>query len=68
MLFFLIKKIEFQSIELSTCLDTVVSVLFFFEKSVSLDFFFFLLNQVFHLILHCSVGPVNSSRDPQVLY
>ena len=39
MLFFLIKKIEFQSIELSTCLDTVVSV-FFFEKSVSLDFFF----------------------------
>ena len=65
MLFFFNKKIEFQSIELSISLDTVVSV-FFFEKSVSLEYF--LLNQVFHLIMHCSVGPVNSSWDSQVLY
>lgn len=57
MLFFLIKKIEFQSIELSTCLDTVVSVLFFFEKSVSLDFF--LLNRVFHLIFFFAESSVS---------
>ena len=56
MLFFLIKKIEFQSIELSTCLDTVVSV-FFFEKSVSLEFF--LLNRVFHLIFFFAESSVS---------